>query len=70
MAIQLRRGSIDDFDSSKLVSGEFAVAIDTNLIGVAKSPDEFVELATKEDLDSVFGGSVEVVGKVLVFSTD
>lgn len=70
MAIQLRRGSIDDFDSSKLVSGELAVATDTNMIGVAKSPDEFVELATKDDLDSVFGGSVEVVGKVLVFSTD
>lgn len=70
MAIQLRRGLVNDFNSSKLKSGEFAVATDANMIGVAKSPDEFVELATKEDLSSVIGGSVEVRGKILVISHD
>lgn len=69
MAIQMRRGLLNDFDSSKLVSGEIAVATDTNMIGVAKSPDEFVELATKEDLNSVYGGTVEVQGKVLIFDS-
>lgn len=69
MAIQMRRGLLNDFDSSKLVSGEIAVATDTNMIGVAKSPSEFVELATKEDLESVFGGTVEVQGKVLIFDS-
>lgn len=69
MAIQMRRGLLNDFDSSKLVSGEIAVATDTNMIGVAKSPEEFVELATKEDLNSVYGGTVEVQGKVLIFDS-
>ena len=68
MAIQMRRGLLNNFDSTKLVSGEIAVATDSTMIGVAKSPSEFVELATQEDLDNVYGGDVSVVGTCLVFT--
>ena len=67
MAIQMRRGALSRFDSSRLVAGEIAVATDDNMIGVAKSPTEFLELATQEDLASVYGGTVEVEGQCLVF---
>lgn len=55
MAIQMRRGAYANLDASKLVAGEFVVATDAgkDFVGVAKAPDDLIQLATQDDLDNV-----------------
>ena len=55
MAIQIRRGAYANLDTSRLVAGEPYVTTDSghDIVGVAKSPSEVIELATKDDLDNL-----------------
>lgn len=70
MSIRMRRGNEANLDKSKLVSGEFAVSLDTKRVRVSKGNGETIDLATQDDLQNiiVYDGGVAVVGKTLTFS--
>ncbi len=63
MAIQMRRGLKANLDTSRLVAGEIVVATDQNYVGIAKAPNDVIELATKEDIENT--GHLEVQGETL-----
>ena len=67
MAIQMRRGQYADLDKSKLVAGEIVVALDNDkdYVGVAKSANNVIELASKKDV-----GSLAVEGTKLKWTTN
>ena len=50
MAIKMRRGLIADLDRSKLVAGEIVMSTDTGFVGIAKAPNDVMELAKKDDI--------------------
>lgn len=50
MAIQIRRGNIQDFDSSKLLPGEWAVSLDNKKVFIAFAPGDTKQMATYEDM--------------------
>lgn len=50
MAIKMRRGLIADLDRSKLVAGEIVMSTDTGFVGIAKAPNDVLELAKKDDI--------------------
>lgn len=63
MAIQVRRGAYANLDASKLVAGEIVVSTSgQEYVGIAKSPSNLIQLATKNDLDNVIAlaGAVRV----------
>ena len=70
MAIQMRRGALANLDKSKLVGGEVVVAMDEEYVGVAQSPNNVIDLATKNDLANVIieNGGVAVSNEVLIFT--
>lgn len=72
MAIQMRRGLYANLDKSKLVAGEIVVATDNarDYVGVAKAPNNVIDLATQNDLQNVVvqKGGVGVVGETLIFT--
>lgn len=72
MAIQMRRGLLANLDKSRLVAGEIVVATDsgTDYVGVAKAPNNVIDLATRNDLANVVieNGGVAVKNEVLVFT--
>lgn len=46
----MRRGLIADLDESKLVAGEIVMSTDTDFVGIAKGPNDVLELAKKGDV--------------------
>ena len=72
MAIQMRRGNYTNLDKSKLVAGEIVVATDNahNYVGVAKAPNNVIQLASQDDLQNIVmqKGGVAVVNETLVFT--
>lgn len=50
MAIQMRRGALSNLDTSKLVAGEIVMSTDTGFVGIAKAPNDVLELAKKDDI--------------------
>lgn len=50
MAIKMRRGLFADLDRSKLVAGEIVMSTDTGFVGIAKAPNDVMELAKKDDI--------------------
>lgn len=50
MAIKMRRGLFADLDRSKLVAGEIVMSTDTGFVGIAKAPNDVLELAKKDDI--------------------
>lgn len=74
MAIQMRRGNYANLDKSKLVAGEVVVATDNahNYVGVAKAPNNVIDLATQDDLQNIIleKGGVAVVDECLIFKPE
>lgn len=70
MAIRMRRGEFANLDKSKLVGGEVVVATDEEYVGVAQSPNNVIDLVTKNDLANVIieNGGVAVSNEVLIFT--
>lgn len=52
MAIQLRRGEAAKMDASKLLPGEYAIAIDEKKVYICFSPGDIKELQLAEDFDT------------------
>ena len=46
MAIQVRRGNYNDFDPTRMVSGEFAVCLDNGYVYITLSPGNVIQLGT------------------------
>lgn len=72
MAIQMRRGAFANLDKSKLVAGEIVVATDSgrDYVGVAKAPNDVLQMATQEDLDNIITETMTVTNGCLVFERE
>lgn len=59
MAITVRKGYENQFDSNKMLPGEFAVTTDTHKVYVCMAAGISKELASVEELQSILGASDE-----------
>lgn len=59
MAIQQRRGNAEDFDSSKMLPGEIAVAVDTKKAYVTIAAGDVKEIGFKGDVEALIKDASE-----------
>ena len=69
MAIQLRRGNYNDFDPTRMMSGEIAVCLDNGYVFVTLSPGNAVQLGTAETLEEALRQAAEYVSQAQTAAT-
>lgn len=66
MAIQMRRGNEVDFDSEKMMPGEWAVSLDTKYVRMCFAPGVCIRMATYE----AFEADMEAIERILLECED
>lgn len=71
MAIQMRRGAYSNLDKSKLVAGEVVIATSgQQFVGIAKAPNDVIQLATHDDLDNIVEATSSVIDGCFTFGAN